>query len=400
MYNDKGVVTSVVGVSTDISELHITERKYRHIVETAREGIWQIDIDACTVFVNERLAEMFGYTVEEMIGRPIFDFFDESGIDLAQHYIQQHQDGQFSHFDFEFRRKDGAPLWVMIAANPLTDVDGNYTGSLGMITDITARKQAEQELHDAKQDLERRVEERTAEIRTMVERLEQANLEQKRFVADASHDLRTPLTVISAEADLLLDRPDLDPEIRRSLEVVRRQAARLDDLATDLLALSRFDSHAGMVPISDVRIDELVLESASQLSTLAREKGISWNLECEDPIEIECDPAWIRRALTNVMENALKYSATRVPVHIRLSESDGMVLIEIADSGIGISENDLPNIFNRFYRGDSARSTPGTGLGLSIVKSAIEAHSGRIEIVSTPGNGTTVAIWLQRQMKT
>jgi len=122
------------------------EEQYRRIVETANEGIWIIDADYMTTFVNDKLALMFGYTVEEMIGRSLFDFIDKKYWDIAKTIMKRRKLGVLEQYDFEFRRKDNSKLWVIVSATPFFDKDGCYAGSLGMLTDITERKQAEREL--------------------------------------------------------------------------------------------------------------------------------------------------------------------------------------------------------------------------------------------------------------
>lgn len=377
-----------------VQQLRQSQQRYRMIVETAQEGIWMIDADGVTSFVNRRMAEMLGYTVAEMVGHRVDDFFDVDGHGLAQRMLKQQRRGRVSEFDFRFRRKDGASFWAIVAGNPFFDDNGRYIGSLGMVTDITDRKRAEEALTRSKEQLEMRVVERTAEISTMVERLEAANRDQKRFVADASHDFRTPLTIVTAEVDLLLNDPAITPAVRASLEVIAAQARRLETLANDLLVLASLDSQDGLRSPSRTRIDELAFESIAELSVLARESGITWKVDADTPIELVCDPHLLRRALTNLMENAIKYSSGPTTVAIRLGHADGVVEIEIADAGIGIAEEDLPNIFNRFYRADSARNTPGTGLGLSIVQGAVDAHGGSIAVSSALGKGTTIRLRL------
>jgi diguanylate cyclase (GGDEF)-like protein/PAS domain S-box-containing protein len=134
--------------------LQESEEKYRRIVETATEGIWIIDRNNSTNFVNPQMARMLGYSTEEIMGKSLFDFMDDEGIAIAQSYVKRRRQGIQENHDFKFRRREGADLWAIVSTNPLFDNNGNYAGALGMITDITDRKQMEQALYESEQRLE------------------------------------------------------------------------------------------------------------------------------------------------------------------------------------------------------------------------------------------------------
>ena len=133
----------------------LLEEQYRRIVETAEEGIWTIDPQHLTTFVNPKLAAMFGYTPKEMLGRSLFDFMDENSAEIARASLGRQQQGQGEKLDFKFRRKDGSELWAIVTANPILDESGQYIGALAMVTDITDRKKAEKELKETKELNER-----------------------------------------------------------------------------------------------------------------------------------------------------------------------------------------------------------------------------------------------------
>ncbi len=229
----------------------------------------------------------------------------------------------------------------------------------------------------------------------MIDRLERARITQDRFIADASHDLRTPLTIIQAEVELLLTRDDHAPEVRGALLKMASEADRLGHLASDLLFLARADAHQLAATSETIRLDELLVECVAKLRTLAARKNIALRIVVEEPAEISCDPSTLQRALINVIENAIKYSPDDGMVSVRLDrEEQGSLRIVITDNGQGIPEEDIAKVFSRFYRSDLARSTPGSGLGLSIVKSVIDAHGGTIALDSVEGAGTTVTITL------
>ncbi|OLP15798.1 GGDEF domain-containing protein [Leptolyngbya sp. 'hensonii'] len=161
VFDSEGLVTHFVGIQTDITQrkqaeeaLREREEQYRRIVETATEGIWVLNRDHQTSFVNQQMATMLGYTIDEMLGETLFSFMDEEGVAIAQAQIERRHQGINEAHDFKFRRKDGSDLWTIVSASPLFDLQGNYTGTLGMITDITDRKQAEAALRQSEQRLD------------------------------------------------------------------------------------------------------------------------------------------------------------------------------------------------------------------------------------------------------
>jgi PAS domain S-box-containing protein len=397
------LVQGIVVSSRDVTDrlqaedaLRESEERYRRIVETAQEGIWVIDAAGVTTFANARIAEMLGYRVEEMVGRTVFEFSDAEGRMIAEANLERRKKGIAEQHDFKFIKSDGTPVWAMVNTNPIYTRQGGVVGALAMVADITARKEMEDALKEAKEQLECRVQERTAELALAMRQLEEAHMAQKRFVADASHDLRTPLTVIRGEIDLLLRNGKVNSEAQDSLTRVIDELKRLETLANDLLMLARLDA-ASDSRNDRVRLDELLIGCVEKLTRMARQKDIRWGVRLGDPVELTCDAYALDRAISNVLENAIKYSPPQSLVDVSLATIKEQVVISISDNGPGIHPSDLPYVFDRFYRSDQMRATQGTGLGLSIVKSVIEAHDGQVLISSSPGVGTTVKILLDTE---
>lgn len=160
VFDVEGCLTHFVGVQTDITEriraeesLRQQEEQYRRIVETATEGIWTLDADSNTSFVNQQTAKMLGYSPDEMQGKPLFAFMDEEGKRLAALYLERRRQGIYEMHDFKFRRKNGTDLWAILSTAPLFDEPGNYLGALGMLTDVTDRRRAEVALRESEQRL-------------------------------------------------------------------------------------------------------------------------------------------------------------------------------------------------------------------------------------------------------
>ncbi|MCC3587262.1 PAS domain S-box protein [Microcoleus sp. PH2017_30_WIL_O_A] len=161
IYRETGELEGFIAVETDITDrkqatesVRESESYYRCIVETASEGVWMFDADSSTTFANCRMAEMLGYTVEEMLGRSLFEFIDDEAREIAESYVQRRRQGIRERHDFQFTRKDGSHLWAIVSATPMFDADGEFAGVLRMITDISDRKQAEAELRQTLQELE------------------------------------------------------------------------------------------------------------------------------------------------------------------------------------------------------------------------------------------------------
>lgn len=226
----------------------------------------------------------------------------------------------------------------------------------------------------------------------MVERLRHLLESQRQLLADTSHELRNPLTVIRTNLDLL--ERDLDPRTR--LEVAtetEEEAERMSRLVADLLLLGREDG-AARGELRQVRLDVLAEEIAERWGQLAPDHAIVF--EGEGPLVVRGDPDRLRQLLQNLLDNAVRYSppGARVTVTVERAGSEACLVVE--DTGVGIGPEHLPRIFDRFYRVDPARSraTGGTGLGLAIVKHVADAHGGRVHAESEPGRGSRFVVTL------
>ena len=232
---------------------------------------------------------------------------------------------------------------------------------------------------------------------SMSERLEQLDNSRNQFVSNASHELKTPLSTMKILIETLLYQDPVDPGMTKEfLTDVNKEIDRLNRIVSDLLTLVNIDSGAMKLKLEDLDIAALMQEQVRRLSPLARENGIE--LECASgaPLTVNGDMLKLQQVIYNVIDNAIKYTPRGGEVHCSVSRSGKMAVLRIADTGEGIPADDLPHIFDRFYRVDKARSreTGGTGLGLSIVKQIVLSHGGTITPESTLGKGTTFTIQL------
>lgn len=252
-------------------------------------------------------------------------------------------------------------------------------------------------------DLSRRVPntERTDEIgvlarsfNQLLERLERLFQTQQRLLADVSHELRTPLTAIRGNVDLMRRMGDADPE---SLEIIQEEIERMTRLVGDLLLLARADAGGLPLEIEKVELDNLLFEVYRQVRLL--ESSVAVKVTEVDQVCIMGDVDRLKQLLLNLISNATKYTPDGGTVDVSLSKKNGWAYLKIADTGMGIPAEDLPYIFDRFYRVDKARARGqsgkgGAGLGLAIAKWIAQAHGGNIDVISKVGEGTTFTIIL------
>jgi signal transduction histidine kinase len=228
---------------------------------------------------------------------------------------------------------------------------------------------------------------------TVLRRLEKV---RRDFVANVSHELKTPLTAVSGYAETLLD-DSIPPEQRhRFVETIRDNATRMQRIVDDLLDLSRIESGGWQPMVAQVDVAGMVQDVFTASQPAASAKGLALVDDVSpEATHVRVDPTAFRQIVTNLVENAVRYTrAGSVTVHTR--KADGGVWVDVSDTGIGIASEHLPRIFERFYRVDAGRSRAegGTGLGLAIVRHLVDAHGGRIEATSTVGRGTTISVLL------
>jgi heavy metal sensor kinase len=231
-------------------------------------------------------------------------------------------------------------------------------------------------------------------LNVMISRLEDAINSSKQFVADASHELRTPLAVLRGEIENLAQDIELKPQTRETLGSALEEVDRLAEIVEGLLALSRLDTGEAHSQWVKFDLAELVTTTADQMSLLAEDKNITVACDSASRVMIEGDQARLKQVVVNLLDNAIKYTPNGGRIKLKIAHEDGDAVLDIADDGIGIPAEALPHVFKRFFRVDGSRSRDqgGAGLGLSIVKSICDAHGARVEVRSTPGQGSLFRI--------
>ncbi len=225
---------------------------------------------------------------------------------------------------------------------------------------------------------------------------------QQQFIADASHELRTPLSVILLNLERLFRHPGHTIEQEsETISVSIQETKRLNKLVTDLLTLARSDSNELRIIAQRVRLDEIAYKSIQTFRQFAELKEIEIRTEIDAGLEIVGDKERLHQLFVILLDNALKYTPEHGSITVTCRRENNAFLISVADTGVGIPKEDVPHIFDRFYRSDKmrTRSSEGTGLGLSIAKWIVDAHGGKIQVESEPGVGTTFFVTLPVKAK-
>lgn len=277
---------------------------------------------------------------------------------------------------------------VVIAWSSLRPLS-SFSEQIGRIT--------EKRLHDRvdSQGVEAELKGLASSFNETMKRLEKAFQAQRDFLSDASHELRTPVSVIKTTTDVTLRRERTIEEYREALGTVKASAERMGGLIDRLLRLSRLDAEQTGLKKERIKLKDILETTLKVIHPLAEERGIRIDMKMIEDIAIEGDREQFSELFLSIIDNAIKYNRENGSVNISLTSSEKWAVVKVADSGIGITPDALNKVFDRFYRADLSRSeVPGTGLGLPIAKGIAESHGGRIEVESEVGKGATFSIYL------
>ncbi len=227
----------------------------------------------------------------------------------------------------------------------------------------------------------------------MLARLESAVAVLSRFVADASHELRTPVAVIRTSAELALRREREPAAYREALREIEAESERMTQLVEDLLFLARRDARADALPMTTLDLRSIVRDAAHEVHGLAEARGIRIEVETASaPVTVAGNAAALRRLFLALLDNALKYSPAGTEVRLSLRRQDGKIVATVEDQGVGIDAADLPHIFERFYRASRSRTDAGHGLGLSLARNVALAHGAEMDVSSETGRGSRFSV--------
>ncbi|QDG49612.1 response regulator [Persicimonas caeni] len=392
------------------------------IVETINDGILVVRLGGEIIYANESMAKMLGYSRPEMVGNMLFDFMEEEWAERARQNLKRRQEGVEEMFDHRWQHNDGGGVWTLVSAKPMHDEDGVQWGSLVAIQNISERKEMEEEIRQARDELEMRVQERTRQLVETNERL-QREVEERReaeeraleasraksaFLANMSHELRTPLNAVIGYTELIQE--DLDfgasnpaelplESIQSDLKKVHHSANHLLALINDILDLSKVEAGKMDLHLDAFDLAELVDEVIDTVRPLVAKNDNDLERSYRRRGEVVTDRTKLKQVLLNLVGNAAKFTEKGV---IELSTAEAVVnsmpgvRIEVRDTGMGIDPESIDRLFEPFTQADESttRKHGGTGLGLTICKRFCEMMGGTIDVQSTLGEGTTFTILL------
>ncbi len=387
--NADGSVAQVIVTFTGITALKQAEASLREsearnrfqaaLIENIHDAVISMDMSRRVLTWNQGAERMYGWSAAEAVGKSVDQM---TGLKIADVNVEeiQHRLATEGHWDGELVQstRAGKAMLVRTSISVLPADDGTSAGLLSINRDITEF---------------RRVAHQKAEITVK----EQAIKTLRRFLTDVSHDLRTPLSVMTTSLYLLRRKLGDDHPETRHLDMLDEQVDHMMHIVEDVAEITRLDDESVLFEFTPVHLNGLVEDVAGGQQGALDSKNLTLRLELAPELpSMQVDQSWLGRAIKNLISNAITYTAEGGLIIVRTRRADREVMIEIADDGIGIDKEHLPHIFERFYRVDDARPAHkgGVGLGLPIVRRIIEAHGGRVDVESIPGAGSIFRVVL------
>jgi len=397
-----------IGVSRDVTERRRLEEQVRllaNAVEHAETGVIITGPNLSRPgpkiqYVNEAMSEMTGYDEAEMLGNtPRMFQGPETNRDKLDRLKRRLSTGNSFIDEAVNYRKDGTPYHVRWRITPITNEDGTVTHFVSVQENITAEKEREKEL-------EQRVEERTRELRAARDDAERANRLKSALLANMSHEIRTPLTSIIGFAEAIEEdvtgqetQDEGGSQALQFARLIEKSGRRLFDTLDGLLNLSKLEAGDVELSLGPVDLAAEAKEMAEEFQMQAEEAGTELRVETpEEPPKARADETILQVALRNLVQNAIKYTEAGEEVELRVREGEEAVVVEVEDTGIGISEESLPHVFEAFEQESKglSREYEGSGLGLAITKEAVAQMGGTVEVKSIKGEGACFTVFLPR----
>lgn len=374
---EDGNVVGAVVTFRDISErrraendLALREERFRLLAENMSDLVCLHEPNGSYVYLSPSCRRLLGYEPKELIGTDPYALFHPEDTELIRSgsHATSLRGQEPAPVTYRIRKKSGAYTWFETLTEPICDPDGNVVRLQTSSRDVTDRKRAEDALAEA--------------VRA-----------KTNFLADVSHELRTPLTVIrgNAEVGMELENGCAHTEI---LEEIVRESTTMSRMVEELLFLARSDSPAQPFRLEPVSTKTFLKALSGRAVLLAQERGATLEATLEGKGWLRVDPMRIEQAVLALVDNAAKYSPEGEKIHLSSSATNKELRLVLEDRGRGIPEEDLPRIFDRFYRVNGTQNQAGNGLGLSIAAAIADAHGGRIEAESRLGEGTRMSLYL------
>lgn len=370
----------------------------QRILDNAPVSIMTLDKKGKILSVNKFFYEIAGSQKRE--GKILFDlpFFKKEGlVDLYKNLLKTGK--TFTKDNCYTVNTKGEDKYLSITAIPLKNKGGEIEGAISMARDNTEAYLYKQKLENLNKDLENKIAERTKQLNETNKELNRFLNLKTQFTADAAHELRTPLTIIQGNLDLITTQTknDKDNPCLENIDFIKKEVQNISNLLSDLSVIANIEANPENEIYEKIDMTSLIKTICESLKVVAKQKNIKIDFkDKKGNYLISGDETKIERLLLNILRNAIKYNKKNGWIKISLEKNLKNIKIIIEDDGIGISKEDIPHIFDRFYRADKSRSRAegGTGLGLSIAKWIAEAHKGSIKAKSTLGKGSTFTITL------
>lgn len=392
-----GTVLAVVGTFSDVTRRRATERKlgmaeerFRLLVESATEfAIFFIEPRGRISLWNRGAERVLGWNEKEIVGQPFEALFtpEERAVGMPQAQMQQALQAGHAVDDRWHVRKDGTRFWASGVLSPVRTADGEVSGFVKVMRDMTERKLSEEQLAAVSAAAE-------------LARIEanRASKSKDEFIATVSHELRTPLNTIRLWSRML-DSERLSPADRASgLQMIERAILAQQQLVDDLLDVSRITAGTLRLTVRAVRMADVIRAAAEAIAPVAKERGIRFAVQVAADIgTVRADADRLQQVIWNLLSNAVKFTPPEGAVSLAAAREGEMVTITVTDTGAGIRPEFLPSLFAPFSQGETGitRGHGGLGLGLSIVKQLVALHGGTIEVHSPgEGRGTTFTVRL------
>jgi len=364
--------------------LRYNEAKYRNIFESMEDVYYETDARSILRIVSPSVLRLAGWSPAELIGRNAVDVYVDPG-DRQSFLSLMMKEKYVKDYEVSLKKKDGTVIQVSVGAQLLFDGEGHFMGMAGLLRDISERKEAEEKIRRANQEL--------AEA---IAAAEEANRAKGEFLANMSHEIRTPMNGVIGMTGLLLET-DLADQQREYAEIIRKSGKTLLSLVNDILDFSKIEARKLDLEILDFDLQSTAEDVVELLAPKAAEKGIEivCLVDARVPLSLKGDPGRLRQVLSNLVGNAVKFTETG-EIAIRVSPAgiaEGKIVLrfEVADTGVGIGKEKLPLLFSPFSQGDGSttRKYGGTGLGLAISRQLVELMGGELGVDSEEGIGST-----------
>ncbi len=405
-----GKAKSLRGVIIDISDrkksseaLERSEQRFKDIVEVSSDWIWECDENLRFTYFSERFTQVTGVPKDRVLGKKRQEIgMDLEGGDWESHLADLEARRSFRAFSYAVKDENGDTRHWMVNGRPVFDENDNFMGYRGTGADRTMEVRAEAELRRHRDHLQDLVNDATVELKQRADELRLAlakekelNELQSQFVSMASHEFRTPLAIIDGAAQRLKRRAGkLSPEdTSKRVEKIRGAVARMTQLMESTLVAARLEAGRPTIQIEPCDISSVLREICDRQQDIAENHVISCKVN-DLPNVIQADRTAIEQVFTNLLSNAVKYAQNAPDIELKAHLDGETVIIQVRDYGIGIDEEDLPNMFQRFFRARTSTGIAGTGIGLNLVKTLVELHDGSVSVESKKGEGSLFSVRL------